>query len=133
MHSFIVSKLKDYYSPVWQDLEALNNKTAQSAASTTDAKEVLKTLMNDDDVDMLMDQLFQVSGATFTLSVSYLIASSLIRHPKQYAAIIDPKSKEGSLFKKTGTANDMKNYILSSFSKDDESNTAAVAQKPLQV
>ena len=96
VHSSVVSKLKEHYSPIWQNLEALNNKTAQSAASTTDAKEVLKTLMNDDDMDMLMDQLFQVSGAMFALSTNYLIASSLTRHPKQFAAIVDPKSKEGS-------------------------------------
>ena len=65
-----------------------------------------------------MEKMFHGSGAMFAISANYLISSSVLHHPKEFAKIIDPKSKQAQIFKNSGSPKDMKNYILSTFAED---------------
>ncbi|CAB3998909.1 Hypothetical predicted protein [Paramuricea clavata] len=62
--------------------------------------------------------MFHVSGAMFAISANYLISSIILRHPKEFAKIMDPKSTQAQIFKNTGSPKDIKNYILSTFAED---------------
>ena len=54
----------------------------------------------------------------FAISANYLISSSVLHHPKEFAKIMDPKSKQAQIFKNSGSPKDMKKYILSTFAED---------------
>jgi hypothetical protein len=72
--------------------------------------------------------MFNVSGAMFAISANFFIISSVLRHPKEFAKIMDPKSKQAQIFKNTGSPKDMKNYILSTFA-EDHSGIYSLSQK----
>jgi hypothetical protein len=69
-------------------------------------------LLENDQLDVIVEKMFHVSGAMFAISANYLISSSVLRHPKEFSKIIEAKTKQAQMFKNTGTAKHMKNYIL---------------------
>ena len=61
-----------------------------------------------------------------------MIASSLLPNPSSYAGVIDSKTPEGSKFKSTGTAQDMKKFVLSDFTKKDETSSKEPVKRNLK-
>ena len=79
----LVNELDTYFQPMSDSLNALCNKTS-SIPTAKDAKKVVKSLVADTTMDETMEKIFQISGALFAMSSNYVIATSLLRHPKQY-------------------------------------------------
>jgi hypothetical protein len=70
--AFISTKLKQHFEPIWENLEALNNKTNHSGGSAADVKEVMKSMVDNDELDNIMEEMFQLPGAMFAISTNYL-------------------------------------------------------------
>lgn len=96
-----VATLDKAYQPLLHRLEALNKKQNKSAQEK-DAKEVVKHLISTTELDSVMQQAFHLSGAIFAISANYIIASTLLRNPIEFARIIASKDKEATTFKATG-------------------------------
>ena len=112
-----LQKLKEHFQPIWENLEAVNRK-AGGGASPSDAK-VLKTMSDSEEVDTLMEEVYQASGALFAMSTNYLIATALICHPKQFRKLVAANTKECASFRTSGSVEDIKSYILGSFTENE--------------
>jgi hypothetical protein len=111
-----VNPLVAHFTPLTDNLKALDNKTTTTTTATRkDASKVVKSLVTDTAIDEKMEKMFQVSGAMFAMSANYIISTSLLRHPKQFAGIIDGKRPSAASFKSSPTPAAMKDYILSSY------------------
>ncbi len=104
------AKLKSHFQPIWDNLLALNKKNTESTPTAEDAKKVLRLMLDDDDLDSKMDQIFHLSGAMFAMSANYLIATSLLRHPKEFSKLVaGENNRAAAAFKQLGTVRAMKN------------------------
>ena len=111
-------KLKSHFEPILANMQALNKKNTNATPTATDAKEVLRSMLDNDDLDAKMEQIFHLSGAMFAMSTNYLIASSLVRHPKEFAKLVSGQNHAAASFRQLGSVQGMKNYVLHPF-KDD--------------
>ena len=122
-----VEKLQRHFQPMLESMKALDNKTT-SNPTEKDAKKVLKSLVTDSTLDADMDRMFQLSSALFAISSNYLISTALVRHPKQFSALIEGKRNAAAVFKQSGSAQAMKEYILATYQQGDELSTASVSK-----
>lgn len=81
VHSAFLSSLKEEFTPVWENLQALNKKSNATGASRANAKKVLEVMIDNDNLDRVMEKMFQLAHAMFGISTNYIIASTLLRHP----------------------------------------------------
>lgn len=130
-----ITKLKSHFKPIASHLKVINKKgdAQASTPSHRDINKVLMSMLEDEDLDTLMEQMFQVSAAMFAISGNYMISSTLLRHPTEYSSKIDAKTKEGKVFQTSGKAKDMKNYILSYFQQMDTSGNSLSRKAPQSV
>jgi hypothetical protein len=58
------------------------------------------------------------------------MATTVLRHPKQFAQAIDgTKGKESAEFKRTGSASAMKDYLLHSYKEGDGASTSGILSR----
>ncbi|CAB4005319.1 Hypothetical predicted protein, partial [Paramuricea clavata] len=70
--------------PITRHLNHLH-KDSQREPSKEDVVESLKFLYQEnDDLDGLFDEMFQVGGALFVTAVQHIVARTLIRFPEEY-------------------------------------------------
>ena len=110
-------KLKSHFEPIWE-MQALNKKNTNATPTATYVKEVLRSMLDDDELDAKMEQIFYLSGAMFAMSTNYLIATSLVRHHKEFGKLVSGRNRAAASFRQLGSVQGMKNYILHRF-KDD--------------
>ena len=122
-----VEKLQRHFQPMLESMKALDNKTTGNPTEK-DAKKVLKSLVTDSTLDADMDRIFQLSSALFAISSNYLISTALVRHPKQFSALIEGKRNAAAVFKESGSVQAMKEYILATYQQADELSTASVSK-----
>jgi hypothetical protein len=126
LKSEYIEMLENHFAPMMSSLDALNKKTP-STPTVTEAKDIVKSLVTDNNVDSAMEDLFKVSAALFAISANYIMATSVLRHPKQFAQAIDgTKGKESAEFKRTGSASAMKDYLLHSYEEGDGASTSGI-------
>ena len=105
-------KLKSHFEPISANMQALNKKNTNATPTTTDAKEVLHSMLDDDELDAKMEQIFHPLGAMFAMSTNYLIATCLVRHPKEFRKLVSGQNHAAASFRWLGNVQGMKNYIL---------------------
>ena len=115
----LVTKLQEHFGPLLPSMNALDNKKS-GQATAKDAKKVLKSLVTDTEIDSAMDQIFLLSSSLFAISANYLISTALVRHPKQFSALVETKRKSAAIFKEKSSATAMKTYILSTYEDEDD-------------
>ena len=103
----LVNELDVHFQPMSDSLNALDKKTS-SIPTRKDAKKDVKSLVPDTTMDETMEKIFQISGALFAMSSKYVIVTSLLRHPNQFAGIIDGKRPSAAAFKQSPCASAMK-------------------------
>lgn len=112
-----IERVKDSIEPLLPELRRLNKKEPSETPCKADAKNVLKALAENDELDTLMESMFHMASAMMTLSGNYLIATSLIRHPQIFAPLVEGKENFAKKFKSTASAKEMKDYLLSPYAK----------------
>lgn len=127
----LVEKLQSHFQPMLESMKALDNNTTGSPTAK-DAKKVLKSLVTDTTLDTEMDKIFQLSSALFAISSNYLISTALVRHPKQFSALIEGKRKTAAVFKQTSSAQAMKDYILANYEQVDQLSTTSVSKAAIE-
>ena len=127
LESYLVSKLQDHFAPLLSSMNALDNKKSEKATAK-DAKKVLKLLVTDTEMDSAMDQIFQLSSSLFAVSTNYLISTALVRHPKQFAALVETKRKSAGIFKEKRSAMAMKGSILSTYEDEDDMTSSSLSK-----
>jgi hypothetical protein len=75
-----------------------------------------------------MEQIFYLSGAMFAMSTNYLIATSLVRHPKEFGKLVSGENRAAASFRQLGSVQGMKNYVLHRF-KDDGTASQNLSRK----
>jgi hypothetical protein len=124
--TMVMMCLTNRLSTIWQSTShpsetALGLKTNTGTTATKkDATKVVKSLVTDTEIDKKMKGMFLLSRAMFAMTANYIISTSLLRHPKQFAGIIDGRRPSPASFKQAPTAAAMKNYILSSYEETQE-------------
>ena len=108
-------------------MEALNNKDTEtdSTASITDAKEVLRSMLDNDELDKKIEQMLLLSGAMFA---NYLIGTSLLHPPNEYGKMVSGQTNVAAGFRQQANVQAMKNYILHPF-KDDSATSKSLSRK----
>jgi hypothetical protein len=77
-----------------------------------------------------MEDLFKVSAALFAISGNYIMATTVLRHPKQFAQGIDgTKGKESAEFKRTGSSSAMKYYFIHCYKEGDGASTSGILSR----
>ena len=102
--------------------------TPESATTITDAKEVLRSMLDNDELDKKMEQMFLLSGAMFAMSANYLIGTSLLRHPNEYRKMVSGQTNVAAAFRQQPNVQAMKNYVLHAF-KDDGATSKSLSRK----
>jgi hypothetical protein len=118
LHKSFANKLKSHFAPIWENMQAVNKKTTDATPTATDVKEVLRSMLDDDELDTKMEQIFHLSGAMFAMSTNYLIATSLVRHPKEFCKLVSGENHAAASFRQLGSVQGMKNYVLHPFKND---------------
>ena len=80
-------------------------------------------MLDNDDLEATMEQMFQFSGAMFAMSANYLISSALVLHPKEFGKIVSGTSKPAATFHEKPCVKTMKDYVLQSFNEKRASST----------
>lgn len=116
--SYVTNLMSDF-QPIWDSLNALNKTNAETTPTIADAKQVLRSMLDNDELDQKMEKMFLVSGAMFALSTNYLVSTALLRHPKEFSKkVTGENNRTAASFRKLGDVQGMKNYVLHPF-KDD--------------
>ena len=124
-----IEMLENHFAPMMNSIDALNKKTP-STPTATDAKDIVKSLVTDSNLDSAMEDLFKVSAALFAISGNYIMATTVLRHPKQFAQAIDgTKGKESAEFKITGRSSAMKDYLLHCYKEGDCASTSGILSR----
>lgn len=111
----IIQKLNDHFEPVMASLKALNKK-GQDQPTIPNVKKVLRSIVeNNKEMDDTMDQVFKMSNALFAISANYIVTRSLLRHPEEYAKLIENSDPKSARFKKEGSVETMKAYLFQDF------------------
>ena len=118
LHKSFANNLKSHFEPIWENMQALNKKTTNATPTATDVKEVLRSMLDDDELDTKMEQIFHLSVAMFAMSTNYLIATSLVRHPKEFCKLVSGENHAAASFRQLGRVQGMKNYVLHRFKND---------------
>jgi hypothetical protein len=50
-------KLKSHFEPILENMQALNKKNTNATPTATDVKEVLRSMLDDDELDAKMEQI----------------------------------------------------------------------------
>jgi hypothetical protein len=85
-------------------------------------------MLDDDELDAKMERIFYLSGAMFAMSTNYLIATSLVRHHKEFGKLVSGRNRAAASFRRLGSVQGMKNYILHRF-KDDGTASQNLSRK----
>ena len=129
LKSEYIEMLENHFAPMTNSLDALNKKTP-STPTTTDAKDIVKSLVTENNLDSAMEDLFKVSATVFAISGNYIMATRVLCHPKQFAHAIDgTKGKVSEEFKRTGSASAMKDYLLHSYKEGDGASTSGILSR----
>jgi hypothetical protein len=60
-------KLKSHFEPIWEKMQALNKKNTNATPTAIDVKEVLRSMLDEEELDAKMEQIFHLSGAMFAM------------------------------------------------------------------
>ena len=116
--SYATNLMSDF-QPIWNSLNALNKTNAETSPTIADAKQVLRSMLDNDELDEQMEKMFLVSGAMFAISNNYLISIALLHHLKEFSKkMTGENNRTAAWFRKLGDVQGMKNYVLHPF-KDD--------------
>ena len=97
---------------------------------TTDAKDVLRSMLDNDDLDKEMGKIFLLSGAMFAISTNYLVSTSIVRHPKEFSKLLISKNNHpAASFRQLGSVQSMKNYVLHAFKETSSQKLSRKAAK----
>ena len=129
LHKSFSTNLKRHFLPVWENLEAPNKGGSSTSASVSDAKQVLRSMLDNDDLNATMEQMFQLSGTMFAMSVNYFISTALVRHPKEFGKIVSGTTKPAATFREKPSVKTMKDYVLQSFNEKSASSTPNLSRK----
>ena len=80
--------------------------------SKEQANSVIRSIVEEDQVDDLMDQAFVLGGAMFTASLNYIIAHKLMRNKKWYADHILMKNGKHRTFQATQKLTDLRKLLM---------------------
>ena len=87
-------------------------------------------MLDNDELDQKMEQMFLISGAMFAISTNYLVSSSLLRHPKEFSKMVmGDNNRSAASFRKLGNVKRMKNYVLYPFKEDIAENLPRKASR----
>ena len=104
---------------IWDSLNALNKTNAETTPTIADAKQVLHSMLDNDELDQKMEKMFLVSGAMFALSTDYLVSTTFLCHPKEFSkTVTGENTRTAASFIKLRDVQGMENYVLHPF-KDD--------------
>ena len=111
-------------------MNALNKTNTESIATTTDVKDVLHSMLDNDDLDKEMEKILLVSGAMFATSTNYLVSNSIVRHPKEFSKlVIGENNRPAASFRQLGSVQSMKNYVLHAFKESSSQKLSRKAAK----
>lgn len=85
INDMAVENLKTAMQPMHNSLLKLNTRN-NTPANKGDIKNVLMTLMNNNNgLPGIMEQMFEVGGAMYTMAIQYFVAKHLFENPNEYA------------------------------------------------
>ena len=94
-------------------LERLNTRNVEKP-NLADAKDVMKTILkDDDDVESFFDSMVKVGGAMFSMGIHYSVVKTLMTNPDEYAAKTVGTNKLASQFKNDPTIAGLKDFLTS--------------------
>ena len=124
------AKLKTHFEPIWENLNALNKTNTESTPTTSDAKNVLRSMLDNDGLDKEMEKIFLLSGAMFAISTNYLVSTSIVRHPEEFSKlVISENNCPAASFRERGSVQAMKNYVLDAFKQSSSQKLSRKAAK----
>ena len=113
--SYVTNLMSDF-QPIWDSLNALNKTNAEKTPTITDAKQVLHSMLDNDELDQKMEKMFLVSGAMFALLTNYLVSTTLLCHPKEFSKkVTGENNRTATSFRQLRDVQGMKNYVLHPF------------------
>ena len=118
---------------IWDSLNALNKTNAETTPTMADAKQVLHSMLDNDELDQKMEKMFLLSRAMFALSTNYLVSTAFLCHPKEFSkTVTGENNRTVASFRKLRDVQGMKNYVLHHF-KDDitTENLSRKASRPV--
>lgn len=110
-----VKKLVSGTKSLRKSLRVLH-KDHVGSANEKDVVETLKNLFQEDEeLDSLLEQMFQISGAMFVTATHLIVAKTLIQNPEEYADLVEAEDTgSDSVFKQNGDIESMRDFIVSS-------------------
>ena len=130
-----VADFTSHFQHIMGNMQALNKKNTDTdtaaTATATDAKEVLKSMLENDKLDEKMEQIFLLSGAMFAMSSNYLIGTSLLRHPEEYGKRVSGQSNVAAAFRQQPNVQSMKSFVLDPFKPDTAEGLSRKASRAL--
>ena len=113
-------------------MNALPKTNTESIATTTDVKDVLHSMLDNDDLDKQMEKILLVSGAMFTTSTNYLVSNSIVRHPKEFSKLaIGKNNRPAASFRQLGSVQSMNNNVLHAFKESSSQKLSRKAAKSI--
>ena len=108
-----VQKISKVFEPIGDDMGLLNSKDSARPHARV-ARRVIKHLAPSDEQDDLIDNIYKVGGAMFTLAPNLVITRNLLRHPKEFANRTETSDDSGP-FKNKPNGKTMLEYLLKDF------------------
>lgn len=104
--------LQQNLSSFLNTLKKLNSRNSADAADADDVKNFLKVMLADnDDLDNVFAQMFQVGGAMYLLGAHYTVVKTLLCNPEWTAEKTVGTSSEVKAFKSNPSIKGLKKYL----------------------
>ena len=109
--SYVTNLMSDF-QPIWDSLNALNKTNAKTTPTIADAKQVLRFMLHNDELDQKMEKMFLVSGAMFAPSTNYLVSIVLLCHLKEFSKMVTGENNRTvASFRKLRDVQRTKNHV----------------------
>ena len=121
LNETLAPQIKSYFEPIWQSTNALNKTNNKASPTITDAKNVLCFMLDNDKLDKEVEKVFKVSKGMFTMATNYLVATSIVRHPKQFSQLqIGENNSEVASFRQLGDVLINEKVCTTSFQRTEQ-------------
>ena len=123
-------QIKNNLTPFLASLQRLNTQTDNGPAKPSDIKQMMKTLLSDnEDMDAFFDNMVKIGGAVFLLGTHYSVVKTLFSNPEWYAEKAVGTSKEVGEFKEDPTIKGLKRFLTATCCTSNKEETASTSQQ----